>query len=136
MYTVAYVQLKHRTQSERQLARVSSFSLVVAWPWRWRGLASGTCCERKFAHTPSRRSGRERGGRLQERSRPSALSLAELWPLIEGDIRDVDFARLEGQVDVIGGAPPTPPTLSVAGALRRWTAGERYQIVWSCISCQ
>ena len=31
------------------------------------------------------------------------------WPLIEGDVRQVDFTRLEGKVDVVAGGPPCQP---------------------------
>jgi hypothetical protein len=36
-------------------------------------------------------------------------SLTDPWPLIEGDVRDVDFTRLEGRVDVAAGGPPCQP---------------------------
>jgi DNA (cytosine-5)-methyltransferase 1 len=44
-------------------------------------------------------------------------SLADPWPLIEGDVRDVDFTRLEGRVDVVAGGPPCQP-FSLGGVHR------------------
>jgi DNA (cytosine-5)-methyltransferase 1 len=35
--------------------------------------------------------------------------LGDPWPLIEGDVRGVDFTRLQGQVDVVAGGPPCQP---------------------------
>lgn len=37
------------------------------------------------------------------------------WPLIEGDVRDVDFTRWDGQVDVVAGGVPCQPW-SLGGA--------------------
>ncbi|GMV89113.1 MAG: DNA cytosine methyltransferase [Chthonomonas sp.] len=31
------------------------------------------------------------------------------WPLVEGDVRSVDFASMEGKVEVISGGPPCQP---------------------------
>jgi DNA (cytosine-5)-methyltransferase 1 len=36
-------------------------------------------------------------------------SFEDPWPLIEGDVREVDFTRLEGQVTVVAGGPPCQP---------------------------
>jgi DNA (cytosine-5)-methyltransferase 1 len=36
-------------------------------------------------------------------------TMEERWPLIEGDVRDVDFKHLEGKVDVVAGGPPCQP---------------------------
>ena len=35
--------------------------------------------------------------------------LSDPWPLIEGNVRDVDFSRLEGKVDLVAGGPPCQP---------------------------
>jgi DNA (cytosine-5)-methyltransferase 1 len=42
-------------------------------------------------------------------------SLAAHWPLIEGDVRDVDFSRWSGVVDVVAGGVPCQPW-SLGGA--------------------
>lgn len=39
------------------------------------------------------------------------------WPLIEGDVRDVNFKYLEGRVDLLAGGPPCQP-FSLGGAHR------------------
>lgn len=44
-------------------------------------------------------------------------SLNSKWPLIEGDIHEVSFARWEGQVDVVAGGVPCQPW-SLGGAHR------------------
>ena len=36
-------------------------------------------------------------------------ALGDPWPLIEGDVRKVDFSRLLGNVDVVAGGPPCQP---------------------------
>jgi len=36
-------------------------------------------------------------------------TLADPWPLIEGDVGELDFTRLEGKVDVVAGGPPCQP---------------------------
>jgi DNA (cytosine-5)-methyltransferase 1 len=36
-------------------------------------------------------------------------SFEDQWPLIEGDVRGVNFTRLEGQVTVVAGGPPCQP---------------------------
>jgi DNA (cytosine-5)-methyltransferase 1 len=36
-------------------------------------------------------------------------ALGDPWPLIEGDVRKVNFTRLLGQVDVVAGGPPCQP---------------------------
>jgi DNA (cytosine-5)-methyltransferase 1 len=46
---------------------------------------------------------------------PLPTGLDDPWPLIEGDVRDVDFIRLSGQVDVVAGGVPCQPW-SLGGA--------------------
>jgi DNA (cytosine-5)-methyltransferase 1 len=48
---------------------------------------------------------------------PLPSSLNDPWPLIEGDIREVDFRRLVGQVDVVAGGVPCQP-FSLGGVHR------------------
>jgi DNA (cytosine-5)-methyltransferase 1 len=51
---------------------------------------------------------------------PEAAAPATLddpWPLVEGDVRAVDFAALEGQVDVVAGGVPCQP-FSLGGVHR------------------
>jgi DNA (cytosine-5)-methyltransferase 1 len=36
-------------------------------------------------------------------------SLVRDWPLVEGDVRDVDFTRFEGRLDLVSGGPPCQP---------------------------
>ena len=36
-------------------------------------------------------------------------TLTDPWPLVEGDVREVDFTRLQGLVDVVAGGPPCQP---------------------------
>jgi DNA (cytosine-5)-methyltransferase 1 len=36
-------------------------------------------------------------------------TLGSRWPLVEGDVRDVDFTRLDGRVDVVAGGVPCQP---------------------------
>lgn len=31
------------------------------------------------------------------------------WPLVEGDVRSIDFRRYEGKIDLISGGPPCQP---------------------------
>lgn len=44
-------------------------------------------------------------------------SLDDQWPIIEGDVRQVDFKRLAGQVDILAGGPPCQP-FSLGGVHR------------------
>lgn len=44
-------------------------------------------------------------------------SLDDRWPLIEGDVRGVDFADLAGEVDIVAGGVPCQP-FSLGGAHR------------------
>ena len=37
---------------------------------------------------------------------PEPATLADPWPLIEGDVREIDFRRWEGRVDVVTGGVP------------------------------
>src|SRR3990167_458398 len=37
------------------------------------------------------------------------ISLVRDWPLIEGDVRNVDFREFEGVVDLVSGGPPCQP---------------------------
>ena len=46
---------------------------------------------------------------------PLPAALGDRWPLIEGDVGKVGFARLEGQVDVVAGGVPCQPW-SLGGA--------------------
>lgn len=46
---------------------------------------------------------------------PMPQSLGDPWPLIEGDIHDVDFTRWNGHVDVVAGGVPCQPW-SLGGA--------------------
>jgi DNA (cytosine-5)-methyltransferase 1 len=46
---------------------------------------------------------------------PPPMSVDDKWPLIEGDVRDVDFSRWEGEVDVVAGGVPCQPW-SLGGA--------------------
>lgn len=48
-----------------------------------------------------------------DRSEPAKLT--DPWPLIEGDVREVDFQRWEGRVDVVAGGVPCQPW-SLGGA--------------------
>jgi DNA (cytosine-5)-methyltransferase 1 len=43
--------------------------------------------------------------------------LSDRWPLVEGDVRRVDFTRLEGMVDLVAGGPPCQP-FSLGGVHR------------------
>jgi DNA (cytosine-5)-methyltransferase 1 len=36
-------------------------------------------------------------------------SLVSNWPLTEGDVRDVDFKKFDGRVDLVSGGPPCQP---------------------------
>lgn len=47
--------------------------------------------------------------------RPRPAKLADPWPLIEGDVREVDFRPWEGRVDVVAGGVPCQPW-SLGGA--------------------
>lgn len=40
---------------------------------------------------------------------PQAGALDSAWPLVEGDVRAVDFTRWQGQVDVVAGGVPCQP---------------------------
>ena len=42
-----------------------------------------------------------------------------VWPLVPGDVHEVDFAALEGRVDVVAGGVPCQPW-SLGGAHRGW----------------
>jgi DNA (cytosine-5)-methyltransferase 1 len=44
-----------------------------------------------------------------EESARGPAALADAWPLIEGDVFDVDFARWAGEVDVVAGGVPCQP---------------------------
>ncbi|MGY1653310.1 DNA cytosine methyltransferase [Geodermatophilus sp. SYSU D01119] len=48
---------------------------------------------------------------------PLPTTLDDPWPLVEGDVRGVDFSRLEGQVDIVAGGVPCQP-FSLGGAHR------------------
>lgn len=37
------------------------------------------------------------------------ISLVRDWPLVEGDVRHVDFREFEGKVDLVSGGPPCQP---------------------------
>lgn len=47
--------------------------------------------------------------RVQEGENPWIPQPGEAWPLVEGDVRDLDFRYLEGKVDVLAGGPPCQP---------------------------
>lgn len=40
---------------------------------------------------------------------PDPTSIYERWPLIHGDVRNVDFSRWQGEVDVVAGGVPCQP---------------------------
>jgi len=42
------------------------------------------------------------------------------WPLYEGDVRDLDFRKFEGQVDLVSGGPPCQP-FSIGGKHKGYT---------------
>jgi DNA (cytosine-5)-methyltransferase 1 len=44
-----------------------------------------------------------------EGDRPGSTSIADAWPLIEGDVRKVDFSLLKGTIDVVAGGVPCQP---------------------------
>jgi DNA (cytosine-5)-methyltransferase 1 len=46
---------------------------------------------------------------------PGSFSIHDRWPLAQADVRDVDFSRWHGAVDVVAGGVPCQPW-SVAGA--------------------
>ncbi len=46
---------------------------------------------------------------------PGPTSLADAWPLIEGDVRNVDFTDFTGAVDLVAGGVPCQP-FSLGGA--------------------
>jgi len=46
---------------------------------------------------------------------PEPATLADPWPLIEGDVREIDFRPWEGRVDVVAGGVPCQPW-SLGGA--------------------
>ncbi|MFN2495900.1 MAG: DNA cytosine methyltransferase [Pseudonocardiaceae bacterium] len=48
---------------------------------------------------------------------PEPTTLGDPWPLIEGDVREVDFRAWEGRVDVVAGGVPCQPW-SLGGAHR------------------
>ncbi len=47
--------------------------------------------------------------RVEEGADPWIPGPGQPWPLIEGDIRKVEFGYLEGKVDVLAGGPPCQP---------------------------
>ncbi|MEU4397821.1 DNA cytosine methyltransferase [Micromonospora orduensis] len=60
--------------------------------------------ERRACETLRANKARDHTPRLR---RPA--SLKDMWPLIEGDVRAVDFRGWEGQVDVVAGGVPCQP---------------------------
>lgn len=49
------------------------------------------------------------GAIAYDAERPEPTELSDPWPLIEGDVREVDFRPWEGRVDVVAGGVPCQP---------------------------
>ena len=52
-------------------------------------------------------------------NRDRGMELISDWPLTQGDVRDVDFSRHEGQVQLVTGGPPCQP-FSIGGKHRAY----------------
>lgn len=65
----------------------------------------------------SARTLRVNGATVYDPNQPEPAKLDDPWPLIEGDVRAVDFRRWEGRVDVVAGGVPCQPW-SLGGAHR------------------
>lgn len=52
---------------------------------------------------------RANGAIAHDANRPEPANLADPWPVIEGDVRAVDFRSWEGRVDVVAGGVPCQP---------------------------
>lgn len=52
---------------------------------------------------------RANGAVSYDADRPEPAKLTDPWPLIEGDVREVDFRPWEGRTDVVAGGVPCQP---------------------------
>ncbi|WP_200941968.1 DNA cytosine methyltransferase [Angustibacter sp. Root456] len=59
---------------------------------------------------------------------PLPKRLSDKWPLIQGDVREVDFTGLTGQVDLLAGGPPCQPFS--LGGLARGDTDDRNGFPW------